>query len=69
MVYKITYEIMFDITIDFVNKISNKIVEILNNQDMDINIDSILYVGGYFSSQVVFWLVKKKLIEILKIKD
>ncbi len=31
-------------------------------------IDSILYVGGYFSSQVVLWLVKKKLIEFFKNK-
>ena len=35
---------------------------------MDIKtIDSILYVGGYFSSQVVFWLIKKKF-EIFKNK-
>jgi hypothetical protein len=67
----IPYEIMLDITIDFVNKTCKKIEEILDNPgDMDIkSIDSILYVGGYFSSQVVYWLVKKKLIEFLKIKD
>jgi hypothetical protein len=66
----IPYEIMLDITIDFINKICKKIEEILDNPgDMDINsIDSILYVGGYFSSQVVFWLVKKKLIKIFKNK-
>ena len=65
---KIPYEIMLDITIDFVNKICNKIEEILNNLGNDNNIDSILYVGGYFSSKVVLWLVKKKLIEIFKNK-
>ena len=66
----IPYEIMLDITIDFVNKTCKKIEEILDNPgDMDIkSIDSILYVGGYFSSQVVYWLVKKKLIEIFKNK-
>ena len=66
----IPYEIMLDITIDFVNKTCKKIEEILDNpRDMDINsIDSILYVGGYFSSHVVFWLVKKKLIEIFEKK-
>ena len=62
---KIPYEIILDITIDFVNKICNKIEEIL---DLDINIDSILYVGGYFSSKVVFYLVKKKLIKIINNK-
>ena len=61
----IPFEIMLDITIDFVNKICNKIEEIL---DLDINIDSILYVGGYFSSKVVFYLVKKKLIKIINNK-
>jgi len=66
----IPYEIMLDITIDFINKTCKKIEEILYNPgDMDIkSIDSILYVGGYFSSQVVYWLVKKKLIEIFKNK-
>ena len=66
----IPYEIMLDITIDFVNKICQKIKEILDYPgNMDIKtIDSVLYVGGYFSSQVVFWLVKKKLIEIFKNK-
>ena len=67
---KIPYEILLDITIDFVNKTCKKIEEILDNPgDMDIkSIDSILYVGGYFSSQVVFWLVKKKLNEIFENK-
>ena len=62
----IPYEIILDITIDFVNKTCKKIEEILDNPgDMDIkSIDSILYVGGYFSSQVVYWLIKKKLNEI-----
>ena len=66
----IPYEILLDITIDFVNKTCKKIEEILDNPgDMDIkSIDSILYVGGYFSSQVVFWLVKKKLNEIFENK-
>ena len=57
----IPYEILLDITIDFVDKICEKIKEILDYPgDMDINsIDAILYVGGYFSSEVVYWLVKK----------
>ena len=66
----IPYEIILDITIDFINKISQKIEEILENpRDMDINsIHSIIYVGGYFSSKVVFWLLKKKLTEKFKNK-
>ena len=66
----IPYEILLDITIDFVDKTCEKIKEILDYPgDMDINsIDSILYVGGYFSSEVVYWLFKKKLIKIFKNK-
>ena len=64
-ILKIPYKIIFDLIEEHASKISEQISEIISNVD---NIESILYVGGYSSNEVLINYLKEKFPKLQHLK-